>query len=94
MKTEVLFDEEAFGPAAIVKKFETSQEVIKLANKLPYGLDASMWDIREAEKLAPFIEAGMVLINKIVVQTPVYHSEELRRPISDPNFPTIAYWNS
>ena len=70
-KTDALFDEEVFGPVAILKKFRTEEEAIKLANETPYGLGASIWgDPQEAEKLVPSIEAGLVFINKIVASDP------------------------
>jgi acyl-CoA reductase-like NAD-dependent aldehyde dehydrogenase len=71
VKTHALVDEEVFGPVAIVKKFSTSEEAVGLANETPYGLGASVWgDPEEAEKLVPFIEAGIVFINKIVASDP------------------------
>ena len=71
VKTDMLFDEEVFGPVAIFKKFKTSDEAVMLANETPYGLGASIWgDPDEAEKLAPHIQAGMVFINKVVASDP------------------------
>ena len=70
-RTNALYDEEVFGPVAIVKKFKTTDEAVKLANETPYGLGASVWgDAGEAEELVPAIEAGMVFINKIVSSDP------------------------
>ena len=69
--TSVLYDQEVFGPVAIMKKFKTTEEAIKLANETPYGLGASVWgETGEAEDLVPTIEAGMVFINKIVSSDP------------------------
>jgi acyl-CoA reductase-like NAD-dependent aldehyde dehydrogenase len=69
--TSVLYDQEVFGPVAIMKKFKTTEEAIKLANETPYGLGASVWgETGEAEDLVPTIEAGMVFINKIVASDP------------------------
>lgn len=71
VKTDVLFDEEVFGPVAIFKKFKTYDEAVKLANETPYGLGASVWgNPEEAEKLVPRIEAGLVFVNKIVASDP------------------------
>ncbi len=65
------FNEEVFGPVAIVTKFRSSGEAIDLANDMPYGLGASIWGSPdEAEPLVPMIEAGMVFVNKIVVSDP------------------------
>jgi acyl-CoA reductase-like NAD-dependent aldehyde dehydrogenase len=70
-RTNALYDQEVFGPVAILKKFRTTQEAVKLANETPYGLGASVWgEASEAEELVPTIEAGMVFINKIVASDP------------------------
>ena len=71
VRTDALFDEEVFGPVAILKKFRTEEEAIKLANETPYGLGASIWgDPQRAEKLVPSIDAGLVFINKVVASDP------------------------
>jgi acyl-CoA reductase-like NAD-dependent aldehyde dehydrogenase len=70
-RIESNFDEEVFGPVAILKKFKTPEEAIKLANETPFGLGASIWgDPASAEKLVTHIEAGLVFINKIVASDP------------------------
>jgi succinate-semialdehyde dehydrogenase/glutarate-semialdehyde dehydrogenase len=70
-RVEPLFDEEVFGPVAVLKKFRTPNEAVTLANETPFGLGASIWgDAEAAEKLVPSIEAGMVFINKVVASDP------------------------
>lgn len=65
------YDEEVFGPVAILTKFRTNQEAIMLANDTPFGLGASIWgNYEEAEQIVPEIEAGMVFVNKIVTSDP------------------------
>ncbi len=65
------FNEEVFGPVAIVTKFRNVKEAIDLANDVPFGLGSSIWGSpEEAEPLVPDIEAGMVFINKIVASDP------------------------
>ena len=60
-----------FGPVAILKRFKTTEEAVKLANETPYGLGSSVWgEPEEAERLVPSIETGMVFINKIVASDP------------------------
>ncbi len=71
VRTDVLYDQEVFGPVAILKKFKTNEEAIALANETPYGLGASIWGTpEEAERLVPSIETGMIFINKIVASDP------------------------
>jgi len=70
-RTEKYFDQEVFGPVALLKKFRTHEEAIELANETPFGLGASIWgDPDEAELIVPEVEAGMVFINKVVVSDP------------------------
>jgi acyl-CoA reductase-like NAD-dependent aldehyde dehydrogenase len=70
-RVEPLFDEEVFGPVAVLKKFKTTNEAVRIANETPFGLGASIWgETESAEKLVPFIEAGMVFINKVVSSDP------------------------
>ena len=65
------YDEEVFGPVAILKRFKTNEEAVELANETPFGLGASVWgEPDEAETLAPNIEAGMVFVNKMVTSDP------------------------
>ena len=65
------YDEEVFGPVAILNRFRTDQEAIALANDTPFGLGASIWgNSGEAERIVPEIEAGMVFVNKIVASDP------------------------
>jgi succinate-semialdehyde dehydrogenase/glutarate-semialdehyde dehydrogenase len=65
------YQEEVFGPVAILKKFSTESEAISMANESPFGLGTSIWGRSdEAERLVPSIEAGMVFINSIVFSDP------------------------
>lgn len=65
------YEEEVFGPVAILMKFRNNQEATKLANDVPFGLGSSIWgNSEEAELMAPGIEAGLVFINKIVASDP------------------------
>lgn len=71
VRTDALYDQEVFGPVAILKRFKTNEEAVKLANETPFGLGASVWGKpEEAERLVPSIETGMVFINKIVSSDP------------------------
>jgi acyl-CoA reductase-like NAD-dependent aldehyde dehydrogenase len=65
------YGEEVFGPIAMLSRFRTTDEAIKLANDTPYGLGCSIWGNSDnAEKLVPYIESGTVSINKIVASDP------------------------
>jgi succinate-semialdehyde dehydrogenase/glutarate-semialdehyde dehydrogenase len=67
----VSYDEEIFGPVAVLRKFRGNDEALRIANETPFGLGCSIWgDADEAEKLVPFIDAGMVFVNRIVASDP------------------------
>ncbi len=65
-------DEEIFGPVALLQKFDTEEEALRLANETRYGLGASLWsrDTSRMEGLARRIEAGSVFINGLVKSDP------------------------
>jgi succinate-semialdehyde dehydrogenase/glutarate-semialdehyde dehydrogenase len=67
-----VYQEETFGPVAVVIPFDTVDEAIKLANDTAYGLGASIWtkDIDKAKKVASQLEAGSVFINSITKSDP------------------------
>lgn len=58
---------EPFGPVAIMRPFETFDDAIEQANRLPYGLAAFAFteNGRQANRLGDMIEAGMVGINTV-----------------------------
>jgi succinate-semialdehyde dehydrogenase/glutarate-semialdehyde dehydrogenase len=60
-----IMNTEPFGPVAVSRPFETIEEAIVQANRLPYGLAAYVFteNGRRANILADAIEAGMVGIN-------------------------------
>ncbi len=65
------YTEELFGPIALLRKFKTVDEAIKMANDTEYGLGCSIWgDDEKAEKMAKYINTGTVSINKIVASDP------------------------
>ncbi len=70
-ETDENYQEEIFGPVAILKKFSSAEEAVRMANETPFGLGTSIWgDPEEAEKMVPDIEAGMVFINSVVFSDP------------------------
>lgn len=60
-----IMNNEPFGPVAVTKSFETFDEVIAAANRLPYGLAAFAFteNGRRANLVADALEAGMIGIN-------------------------------
>jgi len=59
------YQEEIFGPVAMVFKADTEEEAIELANDTPYGLGSGVFsgDPEKARRVGEQIEAGMVYIN-------------------------------
>ena len=60
-----LAQEEIFGPVLSIIPFESDEDVLEMANNVPYGLVAGLWtrDIKRAHRLAAEIEAGFISIN-------------------------------
>ncbi len=63
---------EPFGPVAVTQRFSNLDDVIREANRLPYGLAAYAFteNGRRANELAERIEAGMIGINFGVLTGP------------------------
>ena len=57
--------EEIFGPVVTITPFESTEEVLKMANSTKYGLASSVWtkDISKANLVAKKLHAGIVWIN-------------------------------
>ena len=57
--------EEIFGPVAVVIKFSSEDEVVKMANDSEYGLGGGVWtrDINRAIRVARSIETGRMWVN-------------------------------
>jgi succinate-semialdehyde dehydrogenase/glutarate-semialdehyde dehydrogenase len=62
------FEEETFGPLAVIIKAHHEDHAIELANQTPFGLGASLWtaDLDKAKKLARQVDSGNVFINAMV----------------------------
>jgi succinate-semialdehyde dehydrogenase/glutarate-semialdehyde dehydrogenase len=60
-----LMNEEPFGPVAVIGAFDTFDDVVSEANRLPYGLAAYAYTRSEktAAALGSAIETGMISIN-------------------------------
>lgn len=62
-----LFNSEVFGPVLAITPFDSPDEAIRLANKVPFGLAASIWtnSLPDAMRLASRIRSGYVWINEV-----------------------------
>ena len=69
----VLAREETFGPVAPLFKFETVDEVIRLANATEFGLASYFYakDLSRVFKVAEALDYGMVGINTGLISTEV-----------------------
>jgi acyl-CoA reductase-like NAD-dependent aldehyde dehydrogenase len=66
------FDEETFGPVAVVVRARDERHAVELANQSRYGLGASVWtaDPARGERMAESLEAGSVFVNENVKSDP------------------------
>lgn len=67
-----LFNEEPFGPLALVRAFSELDEAIAEANRLPYGLAGYAFtrSLKTAHELARRVEVGMLWINQAATPWP------------------------
>lgn len=66
------YQEEFFGPVALIHTFQHDSEAIEMANKSVFGLGGAVFsqDLERAEKVARQIETGFVAINDQVKSDP------------------------
>ncbi|GAA4712958.1 NAD-dependent succinate-semialdehyde dehydrogenase [Sphingomonas lutea] len=64
-----IMNEEPFGPVAVSRPFDSFDEVIEQANRLPYGLAAFAFteNGRRANLIGDLVESGMVGINTFAI---------------------------
>ena len=62
------FDEETFGPLAVLIEAKDETDAIRLANLSDFGLGSALWtqDVAKADQLARQIQAGSVFINGLM----------------------------
>lgn len=65
--------EETFGPVAPLMKFDTDEEVIKLANATEFGLASYFYsrDVHRVWRVAEALESGIVGVNEGIISTEV-----------------------
>ena len=66
------YNEELFGPVAIIHKVSSEREAIELANDTPFGLGSYLFttDPEQAARVADAIQAGMVYVNIVGADSP------------------------
>ncbi len=66
------YDEELFGPVAIIIRARNEQDAIRIANDSPFGLGGSVWTRNSArgERIARQIESGASFVNGLVKSDP------------------------
>ena len=71
-ETARIMNEEPFGPVAVINPFTEFDDVIRKANRLPYGLAAYAFtqSARRVNLLGEQIEAGMIGINSFTIAVP------------------------
>ena len=57
--------EEIFGPVVTVMPFNTEDAVLQMANKVKYGLSATLWtnDLKRTMRMSNQIQAGIIWVN-------------------------------
>ena len=57
--------EEIFGPVVTIMPFKTEEEVLDMANKVEYGLSATLWtnDLKRTMRMSNQLQAGIVWVN-------------------------------
>ncbi|MGJ8592168.1 MAG: aldehyde dehydrogenase [Aquaticitalea sp.] len=57
--------EEIFGPVVTIMPFNTEDEVLSMANKVKYGLSATLWtnDLKRTMRMSNELQAGIVWVN-------------------------------
>ncbi len=57
--------EEVFGPVVTIMPFNTEDDVLQMANKVKYGLSATIWtnNLKRTMRLSSQIQAGIVWVN-------------------------------
>lgn len=60
-----IYEKEIFGPVAVIKTFETEEEVVRMANDTEYGLMSGVFtkDITRALRVSNLLDTGVVGVN-------------------------------
>ncbi|MCM2281005.1 MAG: aldehyde dehydrogenase family protein [Bdellovibrionaceae bacterium] len=70
--TAEIFQEEMFGPVALVFRAHSLEHALDIANQSRFGLGSSIWttDSNEIRQAIQTLEAGMTFVNRIVASEP------------------------
>jgi len=70
--TAKVFNDEPFGPMAAVRGFDTLDEAIAEANRLPFGLSGYAYtqSVRTIHQLSQRVEVGMLWVNQPALPVP------------------------
>ncbi len=57
--------EEIFGPVVTIMPFNTEDDVLQIANKVKYGLSATLWtnDLKRTMRMSNQLQAGIIWVN-------------------------------
>ena len=57
--------EEIFGPVVTIMPFKTEEDVLEMANKVKYGLSATLWtnNLKRTMRMSNQLQAGIVWVN-------------------------------
>ncbi|TYB79925.1 aldehyde dehydrogenase [Bizionia myxarmorum] len=57
--------EEIFGPVVTIMPFQTEDDVLQMANKVKYGLSATLWtnDLKRTMRMSNKLQVGIVWVN-------------------------------
>jgi len=61
----IVNQEEIFGPVVTIMPFNTEDDVLEMANKVNYGLSATLWtnNLKRAMRMSNQLQAGIVWVN-------------------------------